>query len=139
MSFGDAVRIMERVLVAIDEHARAEAPRECCGLLRARNGLIEGSRRARNLASSQSRYEIEPEDHFAAIREARSLGGEVIGAYHSHPRSAPVPSPTDREQAFAGFLYVIASPKPAGGSDVRAFTLEQDGFREIALVRVSDD
>ena len=34
----------------------------------------------------------------------------MIGAYHSHPQSAPVPSPTDIAEAVSdAFLYVIVS------------------------------
>ena len=38
------------------------------------------------------RYEVAPEDHFAAVRAARADGLEVIGAYHSHPASPAEPS-----------------------------------------------
>jgi proteasome lid subunit RPN8/RPN11 len=93
-------------------HARDEAPNECCGLLVGRRGLVESAVRARNLEASASRYLIDPADHFAAMRTARSNGQRVIGAYHSHPASAPMPSESDIAEASGGrdFLWVIASP-----------------------------
>jgi proteasome lid subunit RPN8/RPN11 len=92
-------------------HARQEAPRECCGLLIGEGEAVVRSVRARNLDAKAVRYLIDPEDHFAAIRGAREAGLEVVGAYHSHPSSAPVPSATDIAEANSGpdFLYVIVS------------------------------
>ena len=92
-------------------HAREEAPRECCGLLVGRGDAVTRSVRARNLDAKATRYLIDPEDHFAAIRGARIEGLEVVGAYHSHPTSAPVPSATDVAEANSGaeFLHVIVS------------------------------
>jgi proteasome lid subunit RPN8/RPN11 len=93
-------------------HAREEAPNECCGLLVGRRGVVERSVRARNLQPGPTRYLIDPADHFGAIRTARSQGQRVIGAYHSHPSSAPAPSESDLAEASGGrdFLYVIVSP-----------------------------
>jgi proteasome lid subunit RPN8/RPN11 len=94
------------------QHAREEAPNECCGLLIGRRGSVEGTLRARNLQPGPTRYLIDPVDHFGAIRTARSKGQRVVGAYHSHPASPPVPSESDIAEASGGrdFLYVIVSP-----------------------------
>jgi len=92
-------------------HARAELPRECCGLLIGKGNDVTRSIRARNVDAQATRYHIDPSDHFAAIRSAREDGLEVIGAYHSHPETAAVPSPTDIAEADSGadFLYAIVS------------------------------
>lgn len=113
-------------------HARDEAPNECCGLLIGRPGAIERVQRARNLSASPTRYEIDPRDHFAAVRTARSLGRQVIGAYHSHPATAPVPSPSDISEASgdAEFLYVIVSPNER---DVRAYYLREGESARVVL------
>jgi proteasome lid subunit RPN8/RPN11 len=111
--------VVEQVLISIPaavvtgmiEHAREEAPRECCGLLVGKGDAVARSVRARNLDATATRYLIDPADHFAAIRTARAEGLEVIGAYHSHPSSAAIPSETDIAEASNGadFLYVIVS------------------------------
>jgi len=121
------------VIDAVLAHAAAAAPREACGLL---IGDRDGVRRAvpaRNLARSPTRYEIAPEDHFAAIRAARAAALEVIGAYHSHPGGPAEPSPTDRAAAFDGFVFVIAAPAPA--PHLRAWALVDGNFAERPLVR----
>ncbi len=116
-------------------HAREEAPRECCGLLVGKGESIVGSVRARNLDATATRYLVDPEDHFAAIRGARAQGLEVVGAYHSHPSSPPMPSPTDVAEAQSGsdFLYVIVS---LANEDVRAFRIDGGVSRPVALSRV---
>jgi [CysO sulfur-carrier protein]-S-L-cysteine hydrolase len=98
------------------QHAREEAPNECCGLLIGRRGSVESTVRARNLQPGPTRYLIDPADHFGAIRTARSKGQRVVGAYHSHPSSPPAPSESDIAEATGGrdFLYVIVSPADGG-------------------------
>ena len=105
-------------------HAQEEAPRECCGLLIGAGESVLRSARAKNLDASETRYSIDPEDHFTAIRSARADHLEVIGAYHSHPKGAPVPSATDIGEANSGsdFLYVIVS---LVDEDVRAYRIDQ--------------
>lgn len=122
--------ITPKVIAEMLAHARAEAPRECCGLLIGQGESVVRSVRARNLDAQATRYLIDPEDHFAAIRAARAEGLEVIGAYHSHPSSAPVPSPTDIAEANSGsdFLYVIVS---LVNEDVRAYRIANGQFVSI--------
>lgn len=117
-------------------HAREEAPRECCGLLIGRGTAVAHAVRARNLDPKATRYLIDPQDHFAAIRAARADGFDVVGAYHSHPASAPVPSATDISEANSGpdFLYVIVSPET---EDVRGYRINPDGYELLTLVGVN--
>jgi proteasome lid subunit RPN8/RPN11 len=98
----------------IENETREAFPRECCG-------LIEGTRQdaearavalhpARNIATNADRFEIAPEDHFAALKTARANGRDVIGCYHSHPGGKAAPSATDLAGAGEGdFLWLIAS------------------------------
>lgn len=113
-------------------HAREDAPRECCGLLIGKGDSVVRSVRAKNLDTQDTRYLIDPTDHFRAIRGARAEGLDVIGAYHSHPSSAPIPSATDIAEATSGaeFLYVIVS---LIGDDVRAYRMDAGVFKPLAL------
>jgi proteasome lid subunit RPN8/RPN11 len=92
-------------------HAREAAPTECCGLLVGRGDEVMEAVRARNVADEPAtRFLIDPVDHFAALRRARERGLEVVGFYHSHPASAPEPSPRDvAEFTYPGHLYAIVS------------------------------
>jgi proteasome lid subunit RPN8/RPN11 len=86
-----------------------------------------------NADASPRRYTIPPEAHFAVIREARRQALEVIGVYHSHPRGAAVPSPTDAALAFSEFLFVIAALRPT--PHLRAWRFDAGNFTEVGLVR----
>ncbi len=124
-------------------HARAASPEECCGLLSGRGGRAESVYRLRNVAGASAAvaYEAAPEDLFAAQRLMRARGEELLGIYHSHPRSAdPVPSPTDVKLAFyPSAVYFIVG---LGGTEptLRAFRIsEREGSWERADFALIDD
>ncbi|HXS05409.1 MAG TPA: M67 family metallopeptidase [Rhizomicrobium sp.] len=104
----------EALRVRIESEARTSFPRECCGLI---EGLREGDvaraftlHPARNIAPDADRFEIAPDDHFAALRRAREHGHALIGCYHSHPNGEAKPSAHDLAGAGEeGFLWLIAS------------------------------
>jgi proteasome lid subunit RPN8/RPN11 len=127
------ITIVRPVLDDVLAHAREEAPRECCGMLIGRDHEITRSVRARNLAEGHSRFLIDPRDHIQAIRSARTSGLDVVGFYHSHPRSRPFPSPTDiAESGYAGATHLIAGVDDAGRQEVRLFTIDGDAVVELA-------
>lgn len=90
--------------------------------------------RARNLSADPHRFLIDPKSHFDARRDARSRGLGVVGFYHSHPRSAPVPSPADlAEASYPDHLYLIVSLQREP-PDARFFRFDGSRFREAAFV-----
>ena len=137
------ITIGPHTLEDIVGHARAEAPLECCGLLIGRvsttaavgsHVVVESSARMRNIRDSATRYQVDPAEHFAAIRKARSEGREIVGAYHSHPRSAPVPSPTDIAEAVGpGFLYVIVSLLDDRNPEIRGYRIDEGRVTAVPL------
>ena len=128
------MRVRRAVIDAMLAHARDERPLECCGLLLGREQLIDECRPALNLRRSPVAFEVDPRDHFAAIREARRSGRQVLGAYHSHPASPAVPSSTDVAEAFdAELLYVILS-LISETPDIRAYRIRAGNFSEVSLV-----
>jgi proteasome lid subunit RPN8/RPN11 len=135
----DSVTVLRRVIDSMIDHARRDAPLECCGLLAARDGIIDGSIPTRNLQASRVAFRIDPADHFAALKRTRAEGRQIVGAYHSHPKSAAVPSRTDLEEAhYEEFLYVIVSlaaqtPDVRGYHLVAAARLEDSRFEEWRL------
>jgi proteasome lid subunit RPN8/RPN11 len=104
--------VLKRPLVnEILEHARAESPAECCGLVGgAREGRAQAIYPLRNAAADPIvGYEAAPEDLFAAQREMRARGEELLAIYHSHPRASdPLPSETDVRLAYyPAAIYLI--------------------------------
>ena len=135
---GDAFKILlRRALVEeLFAHAREASPEECCGLLGGRGARAESVYRLRNVAGEASvAYEAAPEDLFAAQRRMREGGEELLGIYHSHPRSAdPVPSRADVRLAFyPSAIYFIIGFDDAGACVLRAFRIsEREGRWEPA-------
>ena len=121
-----------RVVVS---HAREAAPDECCGLLLGRGDEIVEAARARNIAEEPAtRFLVDPEDHFKARRAARERGLEVVGFYHSHPGSAPEPSPRDlAEFSYPGHLYAIVGLR-AERAEVALFRFEGGNFQRLSFV-----
>lgn len=98
---------------AILDHARRDAPDECCGLLIGRGRRILHAAALRNAAARRrTEFRIHPKDHIALRRELRRLSPplEIVGVYHSHPAGPAGPSDKDRRQAhYREWLYVVAA------------------------------
>jgi proteasome lid subunit RPN8/RPN11 len=101
------VVIPAAVRSALEEHARAEAPNEACGLILLRDGVAERYVAGRNAAASPYRFELEigPETWFFEDE------GYELAVFHSHRSSPPRPSRTDVENIglWEGRPYVILS------------------------------
>jgi proteasome lid subunit RPN8/RPN11 len=88
------MRIAQELLDEMIDHARREAPNECCGVVGVRDGRATRVLPVKNEAASPLKFEMGIELFYAldAIDEA----GEELGAiYHSHTRTFPYPSQTD--------------------------------------------
>ena len=127
-----ALKVALRVLDGLIAHARREAPLECCGLLGGNGDLIDEYAPTRNLRASQVAYQIDPREHIAIMKNFRVRDRSVLGAYHSHPTTAALPSATDLAEAHyeTDFVYVIVSLEREP-PDVRAYRLERHAFVEV--------
>lgn len=131
------VEITHPVVDAIVAHARRDAPVECCGLLAGPPGRIVLAYPARNEEESEVSYLVAAEDHFAARHDARRRGFKILGAYHSHPHTVPVPSPADLARAYyPDFVYLIVSLRAAGSPELRAFQIAEGNSQPVELVIV---
>ncbi|WP_223514312.1 C40 family peptidase [Pseudomonas sp. GL-R-26] len=105
----------KHILLAVQAHAAAEYPKECCGLLLAL-GRKQQYFPCRNIAADPGEeFRIDPEDYAAA----EDLG-EVIGIVHSHPDATSRPSPHDLAMCEATELpwHILSWPE----GDLRSIT-----------------
>ncbi len=128
------MRISRALLAAVVEHARRDAPNECCGAIGVRDGRAVSVHELENLVASPFRFEL-GFDLYLATQEIEGSGGEVGAIYHSHTRTAPFPSQTDINWSgtWPGVEWVIvglAAPEPV----VRSFLIEDGRVREVELV-----
>jgi proteasome lid subunit RPN8/RPN11 len=130
------VKIRQLALDKIVAHAVEDLPNECCGLLIGSAEIVEDVSRARNTKRSRTRFQVEPADHFAAIRRARAGGHEIVGAYHSHPSGPSGPSDTDRARLTDPSMFHVIVSLAHGTRTVRAFRLNDGNFSPLELVPV---
>jgi proteasome lid subunit RPN8/RPN11 len=104
-----------------------------CGVLAGRrdddHGRVTDVRRVANVASDpRVAYELDPAETVETIDAVEAAGGDVVGFYHSHPGSAPVPSETDRaEAAWTGYVYLLCHPD----GRLNAYRWTGDAFAEL--------
>jgi len=93
------------------DHARAEAPNECCGILGGKDGAATTLYRATNAEHSPLRYTLDPNDLFRiTFREIPANDEEMLAIYHSHTGSPAYPSQTDINLAtYPDAVYLILS------------------------------
>jgi proteasome lid subunit RPN8/RPN11 len=127
------VRISRALLDELIDHARADAPNECCGIVSARDGEAVAVHRVRNAAASPLKYVMDGQEQYRVMEEIESAGLDLAAIYHSHTRSAPYPSLTDVNLAswWPDQLYVIVGLVPE--VDVRAYRIVDGEITESSL------
>jgi proteasome lid subunit RPN8/RPN11 len=133
------MRIAPELYQELIEHAQAEAPNECCGMIGARDGEAVKVYRAINEAASPLRFVISYDEQRRIYDELDADELELGALYHSHTRTAPEPSQTDvaygQNPALAGITWIIvgvANQEP----EVRAFTIGGEGQVQAAELKV---
>jgi [CysO sulfur-carrier protein]-S-L-cysteine hydrolase len=127
------MRITQELVDQMVDHARAQAPNECCGMVASRDGELVQVHPATNAAASPLRYEIDGAEQYRIQMEIDDAGLDLGAIYHSHTRTAPYPSQTDINLAFyPDALYVIVG-LAGGEADVRAYTIRDGQVAEADL------
>ena len=122
---------------ALRAHGEETYPNECCGVLLGKNIAGDGNSaaatnhvqqtvRAGNTRtdSAHNRYNIAPQELVKIQRQARGLGLDIVGFYHSHPDHPAQWSPTDLAEAhWLGCSYIITSIEQGKAKTTNSFLL----------------
>ena len=120
-------------------HARTELPNEACGLLAGSiaDGRATAFHPTRNAEASPLRYSVHPEDLVRITFAIDDAGEDLVAIFHSHTRSAAVPSATDRRAAmYPDAFYLLASLANADAppeSALRAWRIHRGHAFEVPL------
>ena len=121
------------VLLELEEHARAEAPNEACGLVVLKGGVAERYVRGRNTAASPYRFELDVDPETWFLED----DGYELAVFHSHVSSPPRPSRTDVENIglWAGRPYLIYTLRTG---ELAAWTISDGTFEPVSLASERD-
>jgi proteasome lid subunit RPN8/RPN11 len=126
-------------LKKVEVDARARATVEACGILVGKHlgGDFEvvDVIKASNMANSSTRFEINPEELYRAIRGAEAQSLEVIGFYHSHLGYGLGPSAVDldRMKLFPDLVWLICDISDES-AEFKAFMMRGGKLVELEII-----
>jgi proteasome lid subunit RPN8/RPN11 len=128
------MRIPKSIYEEMLQHAREEAPNECCGILGGKDGEATSAYRATNAEQSPLRYTLDPNDLFRiTFREIPEREEEMLAIYHSHTASPAYPSQTDINLAtYPDAVYLIVS-LAEDEEPLRGFRIDDGEVTEVEL------
>ena len=114
--------------------AKALAPIEDCGILAGSNGIVEKFYQMTNADNSSTHFMMDPKEQFAAVKDIRSAGLEMLAIYHSHPETPARPSAVDIRLALTpNVIYVIVSLQSNNGAVVKGFDIAGTNVTEVPI------
>ena len=123
----------------IIEHAKADVPNECCGIIAAKDGEITRLWRATNAEHSPYRYRVDDRELFQIYREIDNNGWDLAAIYHSHVRSEAYPSPTDISlAAWPDAFYLLVSLREPEKPALRGYRIQNGQVSEVGMELVEE-
>lgn len=91
------------------DHARSAAPDEACGVLLGHpdEPVSQIVPMTNHADDPTHHFHIKPHELADVLTAARRDGLDLLGFYHSHPQSRPIPSPADLRQAGEWSVHLI--------------------------------
>jgi proteasome lid subunit RPN8/RPN11 len=147
------IKLSKADIQTIGTHGENTYPEECCGIIIGYSGsdgkvVVElvptqnawdaAAEPASEVAPKRRRYAIAPEDLLQAQKQARLKQLEIIGIYHSHPDYPATPSQFDRNLAWSGYSYLIASIDRGSASDIKSWCLDDKGDFQPEPILIAD-
>jgi proteasome lid subunit RPN8/RPN11 len=122
------------VMAGIIDHCRSGFPNESCGICGGRDGVVEEFHAMENVDHSPVSYFMDPKAQFRVMKALRAAGRQMVAIYHSHPHSAPYPSPKDvRLASYPDTVYLIVSLADSDSPRAKAYIIADGSVDEVGL------
>jgi len=140
------LRIHYKEYEALRAHGEETYPNECCGVLLGKNTPGNGTEAMNHVQqivhagntrtdSAHNRYHIAPQELVKIQRQARGLGLDIVGFYHSHPDCPAQWSKTDFDEAhWVGCSYIITRVNHGKADVTNSFLLTGTGEEDKQFI-----
>jgi len=110
------------------EHAKKEAPLECCGILGGNGDTVKKVFELPNTEKSPVRYLMPPKEQLRVFKEMEKESMEMVAIYHSHTHTIAFPSETDVKLAFYPEVASIIISLKEEDPMVKAFRIGKEAI-----------
>ncbi|MGK2954575.1 MAG: Mov34/MPN/PAD-1 family protein [Solirubrobacterales bacterium] len=127
------MKISQALVDEMIEHSLADDPNECCGLIGGVGDEAKSLHRAKNKAASPLRYEIDSKEQLQIYKAILEAGEDIVAIYHSHTRTAPIPSQTDINLAngWPDPVYFIVSLEDKENPSLKGFRIQGNSVEDV--------
>ena len=124
--------MFDELLTAAEE----VVPEEACGLMGGKDGAVVKFYPLTNANASSEHYEMLPEEQFAAMKDMRVEGLEMVGIWHSHPETPARMCEEDKKLACTpGVVYFILSLADPNEPILKGFEMIDGEPQEVEIIR----
>lgn len=118
------LRLTRAVVDEMIAHARAEYPKEACGIVAGSGDRGTQVFRMRNADASPISYTMDPQEQLQVMKRMRADGVDMLAIYHSHTATPAYPSTTDvRLATYPDVAYVLISLKDQARPEVNSYRI----------------
>ncbi len=115
--------------------AKEAVPLEACGLLAGKDCHVTKCYPLTNADASPVHCSMIPEEQFAAMKDMRKLGLQMLAIWHSHPATPARMSQEDVRLAYTpSVAYIILSLAQPGEPKLRGFEIDNGVSKEIDII-----
>ncbi|MGQ0679222.1 MAG: Mov34/MPN/PAD-1 family protein [Actinomycetota bacterium] len=123
--------IPQQIYDGMVDHCKQGFPNEACGFMGGTDGLVNKLYPLTNAAASPVYYRPVDREMIAAINDIDNSDKELVGIFHSHVASAPIPSPTDRREAhYPDAVYLIVSLLDMEAPLTKGYLIKKTDWRD---------
>ena len=118
-------------------HCQREYPKEACGILAGKNGIVERVQQMVNLDNSSISYQMDSAGQLRVMKQMREQHHEMLAIYHSHTASEAHPSPVDVSLAvYPEVSYVLVSLQDRQRPVVKSYQIQGTTVTEEEVFKV---